>query len=247
MTLPHDDPLDPATPRPADPRTTDAGADRTADGERLDRTADYDPADRTDGDPLDRRADSDPLDGRADSDSLDRGADGDALDRGARSEALDGTADGGRPEYSVDQVGDDQAPVVPSGEPSNEPWTGADETPTTPNTAPGTSTDTGALAGTPTDAGTPPGTPAATEATTGEPLVAPAEAVDFKARWDVIQQGFVDDPRSAVTDADKRLSATFDEQHRTLEGQWSDGEPDTEALRSALQRYRAFFQRLLTI
>ena len=89
---------------------------------------------------------------------------------------------------------------------------------------------------------------------TDEPLVASAEAVDFKARWDVIQQGFVDDPRSAVTDADKlvsdvleRLSATFDEQHRTLEGQWSDGEPNTEDLRSALQRYRAFFQRLLTI
>ncbi|MEU4395974.1 hypothetical protein [Kribbella sp. NPDC023855] len=240
MTLPHDDPLDPATPRPADPRTTDAGADRTAEGERLDRTADYDPADRTDGDSLDRRAD------------------GDALDGGARSDALDRTADGGRPEYSVDQVGDDQAPVIPSGERSDEPWTGADETPTTPNTATGTPAGTGALAGTPPDAGTPAatpaGTPAATEATTSEPLVAPAEAVDFKARWDVIQQGFVDDPRSAVTDADKlvsdvleRLSATFDEQHRTLEGQWSDGEPDTEALRSALQRYRAFFQRLLTI
>jgi hypothetical protein len=154
------------------------------------------------------------------------------------------------PEYSVDQVGDDQAPVPASGEPSNEPWTGADETPTTPNTATGTPTDTGPLAGTPTDTGT----PAATGAMTDEPLVAPAEAVDFKARWDVIQQGFVDDPRSAVTDADKlvsdvleRLSATFDEQHRTLEGQWSDGEPDTEALRSALQRYRAFFERLLTI
>ena len=87
-----------------------------------------------------------------------------------------------------------------------------------------------------------------------EPLVATDEAVDFKARWDVIQQNFVDDPRTAVTDADKlvsdvleRLSATFDRQHRDLEGQWSDGEPDTEALRSALQRYRAFFERLLTI
>jgi hypothetical protein len=91
--------------------------------------------------------------------------------------------------------------------------------------------------------------------TTGQEQLVPQSAVmDFKARWEAIQQGFVDDPRSAVTDADKlvgdvlqKLSATFEEQHRELEGQWSDGEPSTEDLRSALQRYRAFFDRLLTI
>jgi hypothetical protein len=61
-------------------------------------------------------------------------------------------------------------------------------------------------------------------------------------------------PRSAVTDADtlvgdllEKLSSTFDQQHQALERQWSDGEPSTEDLRSALQRYRSFFQRLLTI
>lgn len=137
-----------------------------------------------------------------------------------------GTTDADRsPEYSVDQVGDDQAPRATADD-SAYP-TDADATPTTRNDA----------------------TPDA-----NEPLVPTQESVDFKARWDVIQQGFVDDPRTAVTDADKlvgdvldRLSKTFDEQHRTLEGQWSDGEPDTEALRSALQRYRAFFERLLTI
>lgn len=87
-----------------------------------------------------------------------------------------------------------------------------------------------------------------------EHLVARHEAVDFKARWDVIQVGFVDDPRNAVTEADKlvddvlkRLSATFDQQHHDLEGQWSDGEPSTEDLRAALQKYRAFFQRLLAL
>ena len=123
--------------------------------------------------------------------------------------------DAERPEYSVDQIGDDQTPEAAY--PAD-----ADETPTTRNS--------------------------------DEPLVPTTEGVDFKARWDVIQQGFVDDPRTAVTDADRlvgdvldRLSTTFDEQHRTLEGQWSNGEPDTEALRSALQRYRAFFERLLTI
>ena len=78
--------------------------------------------------------------------------------------------------------------------------------------------------------------------------------MDFKTRWEAIQQGFVDDPRSAVSNADtlvsdvlKQLSDGFDEQHRQLEGQWNNGEPDTERLRSALQRYRDFFDRLLTI
>jgi hypothetical protein len=87
-----------------------------------------------------------------------------------------------------------------------------------------------------------------------DPLVPDDVVVDFRARWDVIQQGFVDDPRSAVTDADKlvgdvlqRLSNTFDKQHQSLEGQWADGEPSTEDLRGALQRYRAFFDRLLTL
>jgi hypothetical protein len=87
-----------------------------------------------------------------------------------------------------------------------------------------------------------------------EPLVPADAVVDFRARWEVIQQAFVDDPRSAVTDADtlvgdllEKLSSTFDQQHQALERQWSDGEPSTEDLRSALQRYRSFFQRLLTI
>ncbi|TDW21266.1 hypothetical protein [Kribbella kalugense] len=87
-----------------------------------------------------------------------------------------------------------------------------------------------------------------------EPLVAEESSVDYKARWEVIQQGFVDDPRNAVTEADKlvddllqELSDSFDRQHDGLEKQWSAGEPSTEDLRSALQRYRAFFQRLLTL
>lgn len=86
------------------------------------------------------------------------------------------------------------------------------------------------------------------------PLVAEDAAVDFRSRWEVIQQGFVDDPRQAVSEADKlvddllkRLSATFDDQHQELERQWSDGEPSTEDLRGALQKYRAFFQRLLAL
>lgn len=91
-------------------------------------------------------------------------------------------------------------------------------------------------------------------AAANEPLVAEESSVDYKARWEVIQQSFVDDPRNAVTEADKlvddllqELSESFDRQHDGLEKQWSAGEPSTEDLRSALQRYRAFFQRLLTL
>lgn len=92
------------------------------------------------------------------------------------------------------------------------------------------------------------------ETTRDEHLISHDAVVDFRSRWEVIQQGFVDDPRSAVSDADglvgdvlDKLSATFDEQRQQLEGQWSDGEADTEDLRTALQRYRDFFDRLLTI
>jgi hypothetical protein len=87
-----------------------------------------------------------------------------------------------------------------------------------------------------------------------EPLVRPDLAMDLNTRWEVIQQGFVDDPRTAVSDADslvdevlQRLSDSFGEQQRKLESQWHEGEPSTEDLRSALQRYRAFFHRLLEV
>lgn len=91
------------------------------------------------------------------------------------------------------------------------------------------------------------------DATSG-PLVPEDDAMDFRARWEATQQGFVDEPQSAVADADRlvgevlqRLSATFEEQYHELERQWADGEPSTEDLRTALQRYRTFFERLLTI
>ncbi|TCO40928.1 hypothetical protein EV646_11619 [Kribbella antiqua] len=106
------------------------------------------------------------------------------------------------------------------------------------------------------DRGTPADAMAAEDAqtTADEPLVPQDAAVDFKTRWEVIQGSFVDDPRNAVTEADKlvddvlkRLSESFEHQHQDLEKQWSDGEPETEDLRTALQKYRAFFQRLLAL
>lgn len=75
----------------------------------------------------------------------------------------------------------------------------------------------------------------------------------FRDRWTDVQTGFVDDPRSAVQNAQrlvddlvKELTDVFTRERSTLEGQWSGGgDADTEALRVALQRYRDFFNRLL--
>ncbi|HKE21256.1 MAG TPA: hypothetical protein VKB88_02640 [Bryobacteraceae bacterium] len=78
---------------------------------------------------------------------------------------------------------------------------------------------------------------------------------DLQRRWDQVQTGFVDEPRTAVQQADElvglaidRLSQSFTAQRKTLEEQWGKGgDVSTEDLRQALRRYRAFFQRLLVI
>ena len=80
-------------------------------------------------------------------------------------------------------------------------------------------------------------------------------AEDFRQRWDAVQIGFVDDPRQAVRSADelvaqvmKTLAETFAEQRSGIEaGVDRGGDADTENLRVALQRYRSFFQRLLSL
>jgi len=84
------------------------------------------------------------------------------------------------------------------------------------------------------------------------PLVDKAAAQDFQGRWDNIQVSFVDEPRRAVEQADnlvaetmKGLADNFARERSNLESQWEHGEPSTEDLRQALQRYRSFFQRLL--
>ena len=90
--------------------------------------------------------------------------------------------------------------------------------------------------------------------TSADHLIAEDAAVDIRSSWGVIQQGFVDDPWSAVKTADDlvgdvldKLAAIFDEQRLHLAEQWSNGEPDTEQLRLSLRRYRDFLDRLLTI
>ena len=87
------------------------------------------------------------------------------------------------------------------------------------------------------------------------PLFSAEEAKDFRARWDAIQVNFVDEPRQVVEQADslvavamKRLAEMFAAERARLEGQWDRGDNvSTEDLRLALQRYRSFFGRILSV
>jgi hypothetical protein len=89
----------------------------------------------------------------------------------------------------------------------------------------------------------------------GTPLFPESELGRLRDDWSRIQTGFVDEPRKAVEQADglvastmKRLAEVFAQERSNLEQQWSHGnDVSTEDLRQALQRYRSFFQRLLTI
>lgn len=84
-------------------------------------------------------------------------------------------------------------------------------------------------------------------------LVEEGDRVAFLSRWKEIQSDFVDEPRGAVSDADglvaelmQHLARNFADVRSGLEAQWDRKEDvSTEDLRLALQRYRAFFRRLL--
>jgi hypothetical protein len=97
------------------------------------------------------------------------------------------------------------------------------------------------------------GKPAGLEKPT--PLFPENEATNFRNRWTEIQAAFVDEPRRAVEQGDalvadviKRLATSFADERSKLEGQWGRGDNvSTEDLRVALQRYRAFFDRLLSV
>lgn len=76
----------------------------------------------------------------------------------------------------------------------------------------------------------------------------------FGYRWQELQTGFVDEPRRTVEQADELVAQVmqsvaegFASERERLEEQWGRGEDvSTEDLRVALQRYRAFFHRLLS-
>jgi hypothetical protein len=92
-------------------------------------------------------------------------------------------------------------------------------------------------------------------ATDTTPLFPADELEGLRNRWSGVQTAFVDEPRRAVEQADglvasamKRLAEVFAEERSKLEQQWDRGDNvSTEDLRIALQRYRSFFHRLLSI
>ena len=87
------------------------------------------------------------------------------------------------------------------------------------------------------------------------PLFPNDELEGLRTRWKEIQTNFVDEPRKAVEQADglvasamKRLAEVVAQERSKLEGQWDRGDNvSTEDLRVALQRYRTFFHRLLSV
>ena len=97
-------------------------------------------------------------------------------------------------------------------------------------------------------------TPVATNAGSSATLLNPEESEHFRTSWNEIQGKFVDEPRSAVQQADAlvaevigQITQMFSNEHSSLESQWNQGGNDvsTEDLRKALQRYRSFFNRLV--
>ena len=100
----------------------------------------------------------------------------------------------------------------------------------------------------------PPSTGVSASASNGGSLLPADMDATFQQRWKEIQTRFVDEPRGAVEDADglvanlmQQLAEGFAKERERLEAQWGRGEDiSTEDLRVALQRYRTFFQRLLS-
>ena len=87
------------------------------------------------------------------------------------------------------------------------------------------------------------------------PLFSNNELENLRNGWKEIQTAFVDEPRKAVEQADglvasamKRLAEVFAEERSKFAKQWDRGDTvSTEDLRVALQRYRTFFHRLLSV
>jgi len=80
-----------------------------------------------------------------------------------------------------------------------------------------------------------------------------AEPGSLRPRWNEIEGAFVDEPLAAVQQADalvseliSEITRAFAEELAGLESQWQRGsDVSTEKLRTTLQQYRSFFNRLL--
>jgi hypothetical protein len=95
--------------------------------------------------------------------------------------------------------------------------------------------------------------PISTNAGSSAALLDREESEHLHTRWNEIQGRFVDEPRSAVQQADalvseviEKITQMFANEHSSLEGEWKQGnDVSTEDLRKALQRYRSFFNRMV--
>lgn len=93
------------------------------------------------------------------------------------------------------------------------------------------------------------------EAEQESPLFPSQQCIALRDEWQALQAGFVDSPRASVEKADAlvkktidTLSSSFTDMRNSLETTWEkDREVSTEDLRLALQNYRSFFQRLLSL
>ena len=88
----------------------------------------------------------------------------------------------------------------------------------------------------------------------GNTIIDPQRAGQWRSQWEDVRMMFVDRPQDAVARADglvgevlEELSRTFTEQRSALDPNSLGGEPSTEEMRRAVQRYREFFDRLLTL
>lgn len=94
-------------------------------------------------------------------------------------------------------------------------------------------------------------TPNAEAVTTN--LLSQDDSEHLRTRWNEVQGNFVDEPRSAVQQADMlvaevigKITQRFADEHSALESPWKQGnDVSTEDLRKALQHYRSFFNRLV--
>ena len=98
------------------------------------------------------------------------------------------------------------------------------------------------------------GSPAGAGPSSEESLLASDVSARLRRHWEGVQTRFVDAPRDAVEEADELVASVmrlladgFADERERLEAQWGrGGDVSTEDLRVALQRYRSFFQRLLS-
>ena len=152
-----------------------------------------------------------------------------------------------------DVRGDDGADDVPR--PGEHGPPGRDDGRTAPTVNPSSRTDQIANPGAAQQTAPPAGAAGRTAETEAAQLLDPKDRDAMTQRWRDIQADFVDQPQKAMQDADalvaglmQQLAQMFSQERSQLEAQWSRGdEVSTEDLRVSLQRYLAFFERLLSV